>query len=49
MENSLKTKFWEITQKIIECAMNVHNDFKKTNESQTILTILFYPFHLSVK
>ena len=25
MENSLKTKHWDITQKIIECSMNVHN------------------------
>jgi len=25
MEESLKTKYWDITQKIIECSMNVHN------------------------
>jgi GxxExxY protein len=25
MEDSLKTKHWDITQKIIECSMNVHN------------------------
>ena len=25
MEDSLKTKHWDVTQKIIECSMNVHN------------------------
>src|SRR4030095_11678342 len=25
MENSLRTKYWDVTEKIIECAMNVHN------------------------
>ncbi len=25
MEESLRSKHWELTQKIIECAMNVHN------------------------
>ncbi len=25
MEDSLKTKYWDITQKVIECSMNVHN------------------------
>jgi len=25
MEDSQKTKYWDVTQKIIECSMNVHN------------------------